>query len=112
MKHSHNYTNYYKTLYNDYRIPTHNEAYLVGIKNLYNFEPKVIYDIGSAVLHWTKFAKDIWPSSKIIAFEAVNEVKDFYDEYGIDYHLDVLGEVDNKEVLFYENPIYLSLIHI
>ena len=108
MEYSQNYTNYYKALYNEYKIPESNEAYLKGIKELYNFEPKTIYDIGSAVLHWTKFAKKIWPSSKIVAFEAVNEVKEFYDEYGIDYHLDVLGDVDKKEIIFYEHPIYLG----
>jgi len=103
-----NLTIYYRTLHNDLNMPSHNESYLIGIKELYNFKPHIIYDIGSAVLHWTKLAKRIWPASEIIAFEAVNEVKEFYDEYGIDYHLDVLSDKDGKEVIFYEHPIYLG----
>jgi hypothetical protein len=108
MDYRHNLTNFYRTLHNDYQIPPHNESYLRGIKSLYNFNPTVIYDIGSAVLHWTKFGKQIWPESQIIAFEAVKEVGEFYTEYGIDYHLDVLGDEDNKEITFYEHPIYLG----
>lgn len=104
----HNYTHFYKTIHNDYQIPPHNEKYLEGIKTVHNFEPTVIYDIGAAVLHWTKFGKKIYPNAKIIAFEAVREVKEFYDDYGIDYHLDVLGDEDGKEITFYEHPIYLG----
>ena len=103
-----NLTNYYKTLNSDYQIPPHNESYSRGIKDAYNFEPTVIYDIGSAVLHWTKYAKQIFPTAKIIAFDATKELKEFYDELKIDYHLDVLGDIDNKEILFYENPVYLG----
>jgi FkbM family methyltransferase len=103
-----NLTNYYKTIHKEYQIPSHNKFYLKQIKNFYNFNPKVIYDIGSSVLHWTKFAKQIYSESKIIAFDAVKELKDFYDEYGIDYHLDVLGDIDYKKILFYENPTYLG----
>lgn len=103
-----NYKNFYKTIHNDYKIPPHNENYLKGIRDVYKFEPTVIYDIGSAVLHWTKYAKEIYTNSKIIAFEALREVEEFYKDYGIDYHLDVLGDIDGKEVLFYEHPIYLG----
>jgi FkbM family methyltransferase len=104
----HNLTNFYRTIHKDYQIPPHNEAYLRGITTVHNFTPTVIYDIGAAVLHWTKFAKEIYPGAKIVAFEAVKEVKEFYDEYGVDYHLDVLGDEDEKEILFYEHPIYLG----
>lgn len=103
-----NLTNYYRTIHGDYQIPSYNESYLRGISSVHNFNPTVIYDIGAAVLHWTKYAKQIYPSAQIIAFEAVREVKDFYDEYGIDYHLDVLGDEDGKQVTFYEHPIYLG----
>jgi FkbM family methyltransferase len=102
------YTNYYRQIHNDYEIPLQNENYLKGIKNIYNFEPTVIYDIGSAVLHWTKYAKKIYNNATIIAFDAVREVGEFYEEYGIDYHLDVLGDVDYKDIIFYEHPIYLG----
>jgi FkbM family methyltransferase len=107
MTNQENLTLYYKTFHNDKNIPTNHIDYLKRIKNLYQ-EPKVIYDIGSAVLHWTKNAKELWPNSKIIAFEAVKEVEDFYKDYGVDYALEVFTDVDNKEIIFYENLICLG----
>jgi FkbM family methyltransferase len=98
------YTEYYKRLHIDHSIPKPHIEYLQTI----NYEPKVIYDIGSAVLHWTKEAKKIWSNSKIIAFEAVEEVEEFYKDFGIDYTISVFSDIDNKEVIFYEDPIYLG----
>lgn len=102
-----NLTNYYKTFHADGNIPIDHINYLKKIKDLYE-QPKVIYDIGSAVLHWTKIAKNLWPNAKIIAFEAVKEVEDFYKEYGLDYSLEVFTDIDNKEIIFYEDPICLG----
>jgi len=103
-----NLTHYYKTLHKDGNIPQKSIDYLQGIKNILNFEPTVIYDIGSAVLHWAKNAKTLWPNAKIIAFEALREVEDFYKDYGIDYQLGVFSNQDNNEVTFYEHPLYLG----
>lgn len=64
--------------------------------------PKVIYDIGSAVLHWTNVAKNIWPYSKFILFEAMDEVEFLYKDY--DYNLGVLSNIE-KEVEFYQRPM-------
>ncbi len=103
-----NLTNYYKTFSKDGNIPANHITYLHRIKNELGVNPKVIYDIGSAVLHWTKNAKEIWPDSKIYAFEAVREVEDFYKDYPIDYALEVFTDVDNREVIFYEDPVCLG----
>jgi FkbM family methyltransferase len=99
-----NYTDYYRNLHKDISIPEQHIKYLSTI----NYSPKVVYDIGSAALHWTKEAKKIWPTAKYYAFEAVLEVEDFYKEYGIEYALGVYSDVDNKEVIFYEDPICLG----
>ena len=99
-----NYTNYYKALHSDMSIPDQHIKYLSTI----NYLPNVIYDIGAAALHWTKEAKKIWPTAKYYAFEAVLEVEDFYKEYGIDYALGVCSDVNNKEVIFYEDPLCLG----
>lgn len=101
-------THYYKTLHNDSNIPDQHVDYLHKIEQHFNIKPHVIYDIGAAVLHWTKSAKKVWKDSKIIAFEAVREVEDFYKEYGIDYEIGVFSDTDNKELTFYEHPIYLG----
>lgn len=86
-------------------LPPHNISYLEGIKNYYKFKPLVIYDIGAAVLEWTKAAKSIWPDAELIAFEAVREVEGFYNQYdpNMKYDLNVLGNSDSKEIVFYQN---------
>jgi len=108
MNNQENLTNYYKTFSKDGNIPTDHITYLHRIKNELGINPKVIYDIGSAVLHWTKNAKEVWPNSKIYAFEAVREVEDFYKDYPIDYALEVFTDVDDREITFYEDPICLG----
>jgi len=50
-------------------IPEDHIKYLKSLK-ANGFEPRVIYDIGSCILHWSKEARKIWPDAKIIAFDA------------------------------------------
>jgi FkbM family methyltransferase len=79
--------------------------YLWSLKGR-GFEPKVIYDIGSSTLHWAKFAREVWPNSKIILFEAMQEVEMLYKLNGFDqYHLGVLSSYNNngKTIDFYQN---------
>jgi FkbM family methyltransferase len=71
------------------------------IKNLNDFNPKIIYDIGACVLHWTNEVKYIFPDSKIILFEAMEELKFLYKDYS--YHAGVVCDSDNKEIDFYQN---------
>ena len=75
-------------------------AYLWKLKSQ-GFEPKVIYDIGSCVLHWTNKAKEVWPDATYVLFEAMHEAEFLYSGY--QYHMGVLCEEDNKEVKFYKN---------
>jgi len=81
-------------------LPANHFKYLEKLKAS-GFEPKVIYDIGSCVLHWTKKAKLLWPNSKIILFDAFREAEFLYEGY--DYHMGVLTDEDNKELKFYKN---------
>jgi FkbM family methyltransferase len=71
-------------------------------------KPKVIYDIGSCVLHWERHAKRIWPDSEIYLFEANQDVKKLYDRTNQNYHLGVLTDTDNKAVKFYKDPMNLG----
>jgi len=80
-------------------------TYLEKLKNEFNIYPKVIYDIGSCVLQWKIIAENIWPDSKIYAFEAMETVEFLYKEHNIDYHLGVLSDIDGKEVTFYQSNI-------
>jgi FkbM family methyltransferase len=70
-----------------------------------HFTPKVIYDIGACVLHWTLQSKNVWPGNNCvtIAFDAINEVEALYKSKGVLYHIGVLSDEDNKLVKFYEN---------
>jgi len=71
-----------------------------------DFTPKIIYDIGSNVLAWTREAKKIWPTSEIIAFDAIENVEFLYKEHNIKHHIGVLSKEDNSVVRFYENNIH------
>jgi FkbM family methyltransferase len=99
-----NNTNYYRDLHKNLSIPEPHIQYLKRI----DYTPKVVFDIGAAVLHWTKEAKLVWPDAKYYAFEGVMQVKEFYDEYGIDYGLGLLSDEDGREVTYYCHPIYLG----
>lgn len=98
------YTEYYNRLHNDISIPQGHIDYLKTIQ----YTPSVVYDIGSAVLHWTKEAKKIWPNARYINFEAVKQVEDFYKEMNAEYAIGVFSDKDDNEVTFHCNPIYLG----
>jgi FkbM family methyltransferase len=98
------YTQYYKTLHNDISIPQDHINYIRHV----DYTPKVIFDIGSAVLHWTKEAKKIWPKAKYIAFEAMTEVEDFYREMNQECTLEVLSNVVGRKVVYNCHPINLG----
>jgi FkbM family methyltransferase len=77
------------------------------MKNL-DIKPKVIYDVGSCVLHWESHAGRIWPDASIYLFEANPDVRKLYDRLGKTYHLGVLSDQDNKLVKFYRDPMNLG----
>lgn len=83
-------------------IPTNHKNFLINLKNS-GFEPKVIYDIGSCVLHWTKFAKILWPDATFILFDAFAPAEFLYIEENYDYNIGVLSNRDNSVVKFYQN---------
>ena len=90
-------------LANTIPFPPNHIEYLKKLKRE-GFEPKVIYDIGSCVLHWTKEAKAIWPEAKFILFDAFQPAEFLYTGY--DYHVGVLSNTDNSTVKFYQNDYY------
>jgi FkbM family methyltransferase len=84
-------------------IPIEHQNYLYKLKEEFNFSPKVIYDIGACVLHWTNISKEVWPNSKYILFEAMEESERLFKEFNYEYQIGVLSDTDNKEVIFYKN---------
>lgn len=83
-------------------IPPNHKQYLIKLKNA-GFEPKVIYDIGSCVLQWTKFAKTLWPNAEYILFDAFQPAEFLYIESGYKYHIGVLSNTNDNIVKFYQN---------
>lgn len=70
----------------------------------YGVQPKVIYDVGSCVLHWTSVAKKVWPNANLICFEAMSEVRSLYERNAIaGFYGTLLSDDVDKEVDFYEN---------
>jgi FkbM family methyltransferase len=64
--------------------------------------PKVIYDIGACVQHWTRKAKEVWPEATYYLLDAAQSVQPFIRN---DNHaIAVLSNVDGKLVDFYEDP--------
>lgn len=84
--------------------PKDHVDYLHGMM-LEGVQPKVIYDIGACVMHWTKEAEKIWPDAKIVMFDAMNHAEFLYKESGLDYYCGgPLGD-KSRTVTFYENPM-------
>lgn len=94
--------NHLSSLSNLKNFPVGHTNYLYNLKKN-GFEPKVIYDIGSCVLHWTNEAKKYWPNATYILFDAFDPVEFLYKGY--DYHIGVLSDSE-KTVKFYENEYY------
>ncbi len=85
-------------------LPKGHVDYLSAITQKFNFEPKVIYDIGANVLHWTKEARKIWPKSKFYLFDGTDTIEFLYKKLGYDYHIAVLSDTE-KDVVFYQSSI-------
>ena len=93
---------FYRELSVKKSIPSNHVNYLRKLKSE-GFEPKVIYGIGSCVLHWHNEAKEIWPNAEIICFEALDALEFLYEERNVKRSMTVLSDMDNKELKFYVN---------
>lgn len=84
-------------------LPSKHINYLHAMKAS-GVEPKVIYDIGACVLHWTREAINVWPNAKFIPFEAMSECAKIYEHFNIHpYVIGVLSDKTGREVTFYQN---------
>lgn len=85
-------------------LPVNHKLYLAAMKEQQKLNPKVIYDIGACVLHWTNSAKKVWPHSKFVVFEAMKETEFLYQEQNLAYVSGaVLYKKDNEQIEFYQN---------
>jgi len=84
-------------------LPENHVNHMMALRDQQKFTPKVVYDIGACVLHWTNEAKTVWPTAEFIAFEAIDTAEFLYKEKGMRYQMGVFSDVDGKEVDFYQN---------
>lgn len=84
-------------------LPVNHIKYLEFMKKEFKFEPKVCYDIGAAVLHWTRHAERIWPDTQVILFDAFEPVEMFYKTHK--YNIGLLSDKDNIDIKFYQNDM-------
>lgn len=94
-----------RELSNQRLIPRAHVDYLNKLKEQ-GFSPRVIYDIGACVLHWTNEAKRIWPYAEYVAFEAMPESEFLFKENGMKYHIGVLSDQTGKDIEFYQNTYH------
>lgn len=92
-----------KELHDQPLLPEDHVKYLWDMRYNQFIEPKVIYDIGACVLHWTNKAKEVWPNAKIIPIEAMEAVAELYNNVGIDTWVTCILSDKEEEVEFYEN---------
>lgn len=77
--------------------------YLYQMRYEKSIEPKVIYDIGSNCLHWSKVAQMVWKDSKIYHIDGFEPFENLYKTKKVDYAIEVLSDNDYKQVTYFEN---------
>ena len=80
-------------------LPEAHSEYLTRM----NIEPKVIYDLGACVLHWTRKAKEVWPDAKYHLVDGAKSVMPFLKNSGDEWQIAILGDKEGHEVDFYED---------
>lgn len=94
----------YKEIQQGIDLPPEHKSYLHMLATQHKIQPRVIYDIGSSVLHWTRYAKQLWPNARIIPFEAMQHADKFYERNGIaEYVNELITDRDGKTVKFYQD---------
>jgi FkbM family methyltransferase len=94
-------TAYYHDFSTKRLLPKEHVDYLKSL----NIQPKIIYDLGASVLHWTNEAQRIWPDAQIYQMDALETLKDFYEQKHLNYHIGAFADTDGQEVKFYYNVI-------
>jgi len=84
-------------------LPVNHIKFLEFMKKELKFVPKVCYDIGAAVLHWTRHVERIWPESQVILFDAFEPAEMFYKTHK--YNIGLLSDKDNVDIKFYQNDM-------
>lgn len=98
-------------IYNVYKqdlLPLNHSKMLEFLNESLHFKPTIIFDIGSAVLHWERHAKRIWANSQIICFDAFSPLEQLYQQCNVKYHMACLSDKDGVEQKFYQNDMFFG----
>ena len=79
--------NIYDVFNQDLLPPDHINFLENVLAKKFNIKPAVIYDCGSAVLHWTRHAKRIWKDYKIYVFDAFSPLEELYKKTNVNYNV-------------------------
>lgn len=56
-------------------LPIDMTNYLKKLRDTYKFYPKVVFDIGSNLLHWVNEARNIWTEAEFFLFDATDSLE-------------------------------------
>lgn len=98
IKKKSNFKNNLLTMAKQDSIPKLHSEYLTNL----NINPRVIYDIGACVGHWTSKAKEKWPDARYFLIDASYSVEEIIRDRSQDYAIEVLSDTE-KTVTFYDN---------
>jgi len=84
-------------------LPLNHQAFLERLSCDKRCDFKVIYDIGSCVMHWYTHARRIWKNADIICFDAFSPLKELYEKENVKFENVLLSDSDNSKVKFYQN---------
>ncbi len=73
-----------------------------------NFQPKVIYDIGSCEGNWTEMATTIWPNCEFYLFDANEDLNELYKERKYNYYLGLLSNTNDEQIKYYYNETFIA----
>lgn len=97
------YDDYYERFSEILMTPYDHIDYLYQMKYEQSINPKVIYDIGSNCLHWSKVAQMIWKDSNIFHVDGYDQFESLYKNKKVNYAIEVLSSVDDKVVTYFQN---------
>jgi FkbM family methyltransferase len=90
-------------IYNIDFMPVSHTSFLEKLLTDMNFTPKVAYDVGSAVFHWTRHCKRIWSDCNVICFDANPDLEFLYKQHNHSYFLGLLSDKDDIKTNYYYN---------
>ena len=94
---------YYERFSEILMTPYDHIDYLYRMKYEQSINPKVIYDIGSNCLHWSKVAQIVWKNSNIFHVDGYDQFESLYKNKNINYAIEVLSSKDNKIITYFQN---------